>query len=74
MAKKFIVMLNNLSSYEKYKKDVVESGGTIVNDYGNIGLGFAAEIPESLLQLMYASNLSGNDILSIEADSVVTIQ
>jgi hypothetical protein len=31
-----------------------------------IGLqGFAAEIPENLLQLMYTSNLSSNDIISI---------
>ncbi|KIJ18867.1 hypothetical protein PAXINDRAFT_166816 [Paxillus involutus ATCC 200175] len=67
-------MFNDSSSYEKYKKDVVENGGTIVHDYGNIGLGFAAEIPENLLQLMYTSNLSSNDIISIEADSVVTTQ
>ncbi|KIK97106.1 hypothetical protein PAXRUDRAFT_825276 [Paxillus rubicundulus Ve08.2h10] len=74
MAQKFIVIFNDLSSYQKYKKDVVAEGGTIVNDYGTIALGFAAEIPDTVLQLMRASGLSGGGILSLEADSVVTIQ
>ncbi|KAF9227444.1 hypothetical protein BS17DRAFT_775505 [Gyrodon lividus] len=74
MAQRFIVMFENVSTYEKYKNDVIAGGGTIVCDLGSSLMGFTAEITPTVLALMQAESLCGNGISNIEADSIVTTQ
>ncbi|KAF8441356.1 hypothetical protein L210DRAFT_979194 [Boletus edulis BED1] len=69
----FILMFENASAYDKYKQEVIASGGKIKDDLGAL-LGFTAVMPPTLVQSIRAGSLVDNGITSFEPDSVVTIQ
>ncbi|KAG9316483.1 hypothetical protein JVU11DRAFT_2519 [Chiua virens] len=74
MSERFTVMFNDQASYEKHKKEVIATGGTIVHDLGAVLLGFTAVIPPTLLQTMKTGNLKDSGIVILEPDSTVRIQ
>ncbi|KAG9023076.1 hypothetical protein FS837_006013 [Tulasnella sp. UAMH 9824] len=68
----YIVVFKDNATQEQidtYAGRVGKEGGEVTNRYDSVFKGFAAKIPESLLQ-----NLQGDDIIRyIEPDQVITI-